>query len=251
MISGKDKSRLNLTIDAILLILLMAITALGFLIKYSLIPGYKRNLLYSSNDELYFLGLTRHGWGDIHLVLGIVFVFFILLHIILHWKIITAIFKKMVTRKKARGVIIIFILAIIMIFAVGPFFVKPEVVALERQHAHKRGIEVPSPAQEVILKDTVAQKAKEVHRELKEGRIAQNRQLPEKAHAHSEIEIFGYMTLNEAAIKYSVRAEELANALNIPLSSSTEKIGRLKKRYGFEMEILKEIIIQVQQRKQN
>ncbi|MFO7657233.1 MAG: DUF4405 domain-containing protein [Bacteroidales bacterium] len=251
MISGKDKLRLNLTIDAILMILLVAITALGFLIKYSLIPGYKRNLLYSSSDELYFLGLTRHGWGDIHLVLGIMFVFFILLHIILHWKIITVIFKKMVTRKMARGVFIFFILAFIMIFTVGPFIVKPDVVALERQHARKRGIEAPTPAQQVVLKDTIAQVAKQANRDLKTRRITQNRQLPGKVHAHSELEIFGYMTLQEAAIKYSVRAEELTNALNIPLSSSTEKIGRLKKRYGFEMESFKEIIIQIQQRKQN
>ena len=89
----KDKSKLNLVIDAIMLVLLMAIAGLGFLIKYVLVPGYKRNALYQGDVELYFMGLTRHEWGSIHLWLSYVFLALMILHIFFHWKMITCIFR--------------------------------------------------------------------------------------------------------------------------------------------------------------
>ena len=65
---NKNKTKINLTIDAIMLLALMAIAGLGFLIKYVLIPGYKRNVLYPGDVELFFMGITRHEWGRIHLL---------------------------------------------------------------------------------------------------------------------------------------------------------------------------------------
>lgn len=58
----KNKTKINLAIDAVMFIVLMAMAGLGFMIKYVLVPGYKRNILYERDLELYFLGLTRHEW---------------------------------------------------------------------------------------------------------------------------------------------------------------------------------------------
>ncbi len=82
----KDKMKINLAIDAIMLVLLMSVAGLGFLIKYVLVPGYKVTGLYQADVELYFMGLSRHEWGNIHLLLSFIFLGLMLLHIILHWK---------------------------------------------------------------------------------------------------------------------------------------------------------------------
>jgi hypothetical protein len=79
MLNG-NKSKINLAIDAVMLILLTMMAGLGFLIKYVLVPGFKRNTLYGSDVELYFWGLDRHQWGSIHLYLGFVFLFLVLLY---------------------------------------------------------------------------------------------------------------------------------------------------------------------------
>ncbi len=71
----KDKTKFNLIIDAIMLVLLMAIVGLGFLIKYILVPGFKRNTLYHNEVELYSMERTRR----IHLWLSFIFLFLMLL----------------------------------------------------------------------------------------------------------------------------------------------------------------------------
>ncbi len=66
-----------------------------------------------------------------------------------------------------------------------------------------------------------------------------------KAHRHtkSSIEVRGYMTLIEVAEKYNVPTEYLKEHLGIPKSaSSEEKLGWLRKRYGFRMGDVKRMI---------
>lgn len=71
-----NRAKVNLIIDAFLLIQLMAMAGIGFLIKYILVPGEERNLLYGRDVELSFLGLTRHDWGKS--IFGQVFPFWFL-----------------------------------------------------------------------------------------------------------------------------------------------------------------------------
>ena len=127
-----DKSKLNLCIDIILLFLLMAMAGIGFLIKYVLLPGSERNQRYGSGVDLEFLGLTRHEWGTIHLVISIFFLVFIILHVILHWKMIVRIFKRMIPRKSLFVITASAIGAVSILLLILPLFVKPVVV--ERDH---------------------------------------------------------------------------------------------------------------------
>ena len=92
----KDRVKLNLIIDIILFLLLMTMAGIGFLIKYTLISGEKQNIIYGTNTNLEFWGLDRHEWGTIHLIVSIIFVVFILLHIILHWKMIVCFLKRLI-----------------------------------------------------------------------------------------------------------------------------------------------------------
>ncbi|MBU0567408.1 DUF4405 domain-containing protein, partial [bacterium] len=83
-----DKSKVNFVIDALMFLCMMAITGTGFLMKFVLIPGQERWVKYGRNVELLLLGIDRHEWGAIHLVLGFILLGLLVIHIILHWKMI-------------------------------------------------------------------------------------------------------------------------------------------------------------------
>jgi len=99
-----EKSKLNLTIDGLLLLCIAAIVGIGLLIKYVLVAGYLRWEIYGRNVEMLFWGLDRHQWGTIHLVLGIVFLALLVLHIVLHWSMIIGIYIKLIPNRFARWI---------------------------------------------------------------------------------------------------------------------------------------------------
>jgi len=67
----------------------------------------------------------------------------------------------------------------------------------------------------------------------------------------SNIDIEGSMTLLEAATKYIVPVDHIKSKLNIPLSTSdNERLGRLKRTYGFTMSDIEGIIYKYQKEKQ-
>jgi len=236
----KNKSKINLLIDAIMLIVFMAVAGLGFLIKYVLLPGYKINELYDSNTELFFWGLDRHQWGTIHLYLAFSLILLMILHIILHWGMIVCIFRQLIPGPTARIVISIIIGVLSIFLALAPLYVKPEIVRLQRKHNRNRVYEIPSagslsspPKNE--LQDESALPAQET---------ADNKEEMVDLHNnHNQVDINGTMTLDEISVKYSINIEELARAINIPVKFANERLGRLRKRYGFNMEDLRVYII--------
>jgi hypothetical protein len=54
------KSKWNFLIDVNMLLFMGIITGIGFLIKYTLIPGSERWDVYGRNVDLSFMGLDRH-----------------------------------------------------------------------------------------------------------------------------------------------------------------------------------------------
>lgn len=238
----KYKAKINLVIDSVMLLTLVAIAGLGFLIKYVLIPGYKRNALYPGDVELYFMGLTRHEWGRIHLLLGFVFLLLLLIHILLHWDMIGCIFRQMISGKTMRRVIAVFLGVLCFLLLFVPLVMKPEVVSLPRKHIHsktvtrfpeKKHADLPGSEQaekkEMLLqKGTHDRKPDSIHK-----------------HSHSEIEVYGYMTLSEAAIKHKVDVTELSIALNIPPDLSDMRIGRLRRQYGFRNNEIRDAILKI------
>ena len=55
-----NNGKLNLIIDIVMLINMMTIAGVGFLMKYILLPGFKRDKVYGSDVELYYLGFDIH-----------------------------------------------------------------------------------------------------------------------------------------------------------------------------------------------
>ena len=66
------KSTINFIIDVLMFICMAAVAGIGFLIKYTLISGRESWIVYGDKVDLYFLGIYRHEWGTIHLIIGFV-----------------------------------------------------------------------------------------------------------------------------------------------------------------------------------
>ena len=133
-----NKAKVNLVIDALLLLCVAGITGVGLLMKYMLIPGYLRWEVYGRNVGLYLWGLDRHQWGMIHLVIGLVFLGLLVLHVVLHWSMIVGIYYKLIPSRCGRwvtAVVIVLVTAVLLFFS---YFVKPEVT--EQEHGKGRGV---------------------------------------------------------------------------------------------------------------
>jgi len=131
------KTKLNLIIDALLLLCTAAIVGIGYLMKYILVPGYKRWEIYGRNVELYFWGLNRHEWGTIHLTIGLVFLVLLFLHILFHWPLIIGLYKQFLPNRTARWILAIIIIALTIGLIAFPYFVTPEIQEIRGGRGHE------------------------------------------------------------------------------------------------------------------
>lgn len=236
-------SKLNLSIDIIMLLLLMPMAGIGFLIKYVLIPGIQRNERYGSDVELEFWGLTRHQWGSIHLIISIVFLVLLLLHIILHWKMIVGIFKRMVPDKALRTLSATLIACASFLLIAFPLFVKPEIVTRESLHLNRK---VNQENRRAVIPGGIRKEmSKDVEKEMvvshPAGTNKSEQTLSETVFADHEIN--GRQTLQFVANKYGIPAEKLTSDLNIPSDRAGEKLGKLRKQYAFTMNDVRKSIL--------
>jgi hypothetical protein len=231
------KSKWNLIIDAIMFISMMALIGVGLLTKYVLLTGQKKWDKFGNNCEFSWLGLDRQGWNDIHFILGLVLVGLLVLHILLHWKMTIGIYKSLIKNRGLRILIGWFILFLSLLLVFFFYLVEP-VVEDSTVHFRNRNPEVNS---QIIQNEVVP--VKEGKNELITEKPAA-KPVEEIHHEHNpNIEVIGSMTLDEIYSKYAVPADYIKKELNIPISTSNnERLGRLRRSYGFTMSRIEEII---------
>lgn len=118
------KPTLNFIINALMFFCMSAITGIGLLIKYTLISGQEQISKYGRNDKLLLLGLNRHEWGEIHLIIGFILIGLLILHIILHWKVIKSVYERLCYKKPALKIFSIVFFTICFLFLILPFVVN-------------------------------------------------------------------------------------------------------------------------------
>jgi len=85
------RATLNFVVDLIGLVNLLLLAMTGTILRWVLPPGsgggYGRGFRGGrpGGEAAEWLGLRRHDWGSVHLVLAILFICVILVHIVLHW----------------------------------------------------------------------------------------------------------------------------------------------------------------------
>ena len=224
------KTKINLIIDALMFLCMSAIAGIGFLIKYTLIPGQERWIVYGDNVELYLFGMNRHEWGSIHLIIGYVLLALLILHIVLHWKLIVCVYDKIFKRKQIRNLISIVFITVSMLFIVVPFFVKPTISKIEKGAGrHTTNYNKP-----IKIEDNITQIKEKSDNTKHTNTHEQSNQL---------IKIKGYMSLDEISKKYQVPTNVIKTKLNIPTSiSDNQKLSWIRKKYNIQMRDVEELI---------
>ena len=239
-----NKTTLNYIVDMIMFVLMMAVIGIGFLMKFILITGQERWIKYGRNVEEAFLGLDRHGWGKIHLIIGLILFGVLILHLILHWKAITRFLIHAFEKKLCRLFFVTSLLLVSLLLLVFPFFVKTEITALEsgygRQYRQNPTSD-PEASIEISPEYTMPPEAKTNKRSMAEEVHPQKREVREALKA--EIEVKGYMSLKEVATRYAVQTDQIKARLKLPLNTpDNERLGRLRQQYGFTMSDVRDAI---------
>jgi hypothetical protein len=245
------KSTINFIINAVLFLCMAAITGIGFLIKYVLIPGSERWVKYGENVELSFWGMDRHDWSYIHLVIGFIILALLVLHIVLHWNIVIAVYRKIFNSRPIYNVLSVVFIMIGFVMILAPFFVKATVSEHEYGVGRHETQELNRSLERQQKQELNRQKSSETLKvnEPKEhqGKTGQNKEVKhqekEKHENSNSLNIRGFMTMNEVSNTYDIPCDVLKTKLGIPTSASDrEKLGKLKRKYDFKMSDVEEVI---------
>jgi len=127
-----NKAKINLIIDALMFLCIAGISGIGLLVKYVLVPGVQRWEIYGRNVELLFWGMDRHSWGSIHYVIGLALIFLLALHIILHWKMVVGIARRLLPNRWVRRITAVVLICLAILLVGFSAFVKPQIQELGR-----------------------------------------------------------------------------------------------------------------------
>ncbi len=241
------RQKLNIIIDIIMFLVMGALAAIGFIIRYILIPGSERWEKYGRNVDLTCWGMDRHEWGFIHLVLGILLIVLLILHIIFHWTMIVNYFKRLLPNPIWRYIVVGGIIILTCIFAASPFLMLPEIGApIRGQSESFRQIH----SEEIF---TFQNETAEIEGQFDSIEpITGSGELHEKEKKKKDtrekearvLDIKGYNTIGELAGMHDISAAEMKKRLKIPLTvSDNEQLGRIRRIYGFTMREVEDCIL--------
>lgn len=248
------KKKLNLIIDAFLMILFGMLAGVGFLVYYILVPGQEAKQIYSPFKELTFWGMDRHEWASIHLIISFVFIGMVFLHIVFHWKMVCNMTKCLIGKLSSIWIIRIIIIITVLI-AIFPFFIKPEIIERESKNYGRRWNSAhqmqPNDDRNQVKQEEIepAHVEQEIQSKAKAQSVSKSEAKTNSAafknHHYNELEeqIKGSQTLTEACKMLSIDADELCKKLKIPVGEQNERLGRIKRNYNLQMSDVKDVMI--------
>ena len=224
-----NKTKLNFVMDALLFLDFSAMIGIGLMIKYVLLTGEQKKEIFGVNFEQTFLGLNRHGWGNIHLYLGFIFLGLILLHIIIHWSLIVAMFKKFFERFRMKKSIAFLFTSVCFLLIVVPLFILPV--------NGKMGNEQSDIEHENQLP------SENFHKKNTKDKISQN-EFNTEAREETKLTIRGYMSIADVCTNFNIPSEYLKEKIGVSsVISNNTALSTLRKQYGIKMREIKNIII--------
>ena len=201
------RNTLNFWVDFISFLVMSGLIWTGLLIHYVLPPGTGGQ---HSGRKLTLLGLGRHDYGDIHFYMALAMIGLMVIHVWLHWAWVCGTVNKLLGTKAAgsarRAVYGVAVLVVMVALICGSlFWIKSRV----------------NPANRADEQENIAHQS------------------------HSATLISGQITLVQAAKICGLSTEELVFQLQLPAEVDVnERLGRLKRRYGFEIEDVRKILEQ-------
>lgn len=246
----------NYLVDALMFISMMALAGIGLLLKYVVLEGRETRLKYGLQTNLEFLGLDRHEWGTIHFIISLVLLSLLILHIILHWSMIVTLYRRFVPAPRLRFFVTWGFTGLALLLIGFPLVAQPSQVAFEPlrrftsadsaavagsdpatlprtgQGLGRRAVTSPAESASPPASQTVTSAAAPADSQAVEE------------HEEHTLEIQGYMTVQQVATRYGVPAEHIVEELGVnERNAIRERLGQLRRRYGFTMTDVEQIIL--------
>jgi hypothetical protein len=252
------RQKLNIIIDIIMFVVMVALAVIGFIIKYVLLSGTDRWAKYGRNVDLTYWGLDRHQWGFIHLICGILLLLLLVLHIVFHWNMMVCMIRRLIPGVKSRVVAVSSIIAVSFLFILFPFFMNPKTGEPIRGQGEGYGRTYLPDSERLHLQSVtdepgeseIVVPASPVTVQSGEEDKAGQPEIHQSGVKHEEartLDIKGFNTIGELAALYNVPSGELKRMLNIPAGvSDREQLGRIRRVYGFTMSEVEDCIISLQ-----
>ncbi len=163
---------------------------------------------------------------------------------------IVHIFSCMVSKKTMRVVLTASFIIVSLVFGVMPLFVKPEIQERVPHHFHQTGnigrnrqsLPAGKQLKSTQLTDEVPDTVVYINSIVEFSHSKTGQEKKHKQRELNTIEVYGSMTLNEVAANYNIPATELASCIHVPKEYTGERLGRLRKQYGFHMNDLRNYI---------
>lgn len=230
-----NKTILNYVIDLVSLLVMLALAATGLITRFVLPPGSGG---HGGGAHSSLWGWTRHDWGDLHAWLAAAIAGLLLLHVALHWNWVCCVTQKMLSRGSSeqgspwvRNLSGLGTLAAVTCLLLGFLWLSSTQVVNTQSD---RGPAHTDSAGHIRLQSDNAA-----------SNPAGGAGLQEPADDHHALQesIQGSMTLAEIATATGVPAEQIRSDLKLPESASlNERVGRLRRQFGFEMEDLRQLV---------
>lgn len=229
------RDKFNLLIDLLLTLAMVLVAGIGFLIKYILPPGRERILKYGDNRDLFFLGLDRHQWGEIHLVVAFAMLALLLLHILLHWQTLLCLARKAVPAAWLRRFLWLVIGVLCLVLFLFAFFISPE----QRQAGDFLHRNTHSSLTKTRTYSTPS--VSEPEKDIRTAESMTNHDHGQRHMEESHSSLNGRMTLADVANQFGIPTDEVKRRLGLPSDvDALETIGRLRKAHGFTMQEARE-----------
>ena len=200
------RNTLNFWIDLFTFIVLFAKIWTGLLVHYVLPPGQGRG------HSLELWGLNRHEYGAIHFYLAIAMIVLVIFHVWLHWSWICKTLSSLLKIKKLNP-------SRYLLYAIISLLIAIFLTIASLQLAKTQVINIQESSKAYSTKSETEQ-------------------------LHNQV-IIGRTTLIEAAKIGDMPIEKLIDKLNLPNNvDPQEQLGRLKRKYGFEIQDVRKIVLQ-------
>ncbi|NVM25983.1 MAG: DUF4405 domain-containing protein [Desulfobacterales bacterium] len=148
-------------------------------------------------------GFDRHEWGGLHFWISVVFFSLLAVHLVLHWRWIVSV----VTGRPREGSGLRVSLGIVGLLALVAFSISPLITPVEKNTKKASGSSTLS------------------------------------RHKYEDVQIRGSMTLLEVEKTTGVPINHIIETLKLPrFVSGEERLGVLKRTYGFEINDVREVI---------
>ena len=234
-----SKNKLNLLVDVLGYLCMVALASTGLILLYRLPPGTGGR--HSGEPALTLLGLGRHDWGDIHFYIAVTLLLLVVLHVVLHWKWVKNTFGSLFGRQGVekpgagpRGGITLTVLGLVgaCLIAAPWLLAVGQAERGERGSNYGKGGRTQLPSDESDAGDPREDAGRSHSGDP--GRVTEPQ--AERGHEEHDLSITGRSTLAEAAQMAGVPVERLMAELKLPPNTPPgERLGHLRRQHGFTM----------------